>query len=109
MLLGPAFREFKSELQDAVHTVAENTACCVTIHARFRRTCAATDEYSPSLFSRTTQKSMSPVAVGQRAFHAGISRTGRSSHTGRSRAGMESTVPQRNVIGILAGQPTAPK
>ncbi|MNC86165.1 hypothetical protein D3C83_18030 [compost metagenome] len=57
----------------------ENTACCVTnsrsVPAYMR---PPTEEYSPSLFSRTTQKSMSPtLRLASGHFMPGISRTGR--------------------------------
>jgi hypothetical protein len=57
----------------------ENTACCVTtsrsVPAYMR---PPIEEYSPSLFSRTTQKSISPtLRFASGHFMPGMSRTGR--------------------------------
>ena len=69
------------------------------------------DEYSPSVFSRTTQKSMSPgwrPASGQGT--PGISRTGRRfTYWSNSRRNRISEPHSEMWSGIFSGQPTAPK
>ena len=70
-----------------------------------------TEEYSPSVFSRTTQKSMSPVfrpASGHGT--PGIRRTGRRlTYWSNSRRNCRSEPHSETWSGIVAGQPTAPK
>ena len=69
------------------------------------------EEYSPSVFSRTTQKSMSPglrPASGQAT--PGIRRTGRRlTYWSNSRRNWRSEPQSETWSGIVAGQPTAPK
>ena len=68
-------------------------------------------EYSPSVFSRTTKKSMSPglrLASGQAT--PGISRTGRRlTYWSNSRRNGTSEPHSETWSGTFAGQPTAPK
>ena len=68
-------------------------------------------EYSPSVFSRTTKKSMSPglrLASGQAT--PGISRTGRKlTYWSNSRRNSTSEPHSETWSGTLEGQPTAPK
>ena len=70
-----------------------------------------TEEYSPSVFSRTTQKSMSPglrSASGERT--PGISRTGRRfTYWSNSRRNRISEPHSEMWSGTFSGQPTAPK
>ena len=69
------------------------------------------DEYSPSLFSRTTMKSMSPglrSARGERM--PGIRRTGRMlAYCSKARRILMSRPQSETWSGTLAGKPTAPR
>ena len=69
------------------------------------------DEYSPSVFSRTTQKSMSPgLRLASGDGTPGISRTGRRlTYWSNSRRNRISEPHSEMWSGIFAGQPTAPK
>ena len=70
-----------------------------------------TDEYSPSVFSRTTTKSISPgsrPASGEGT--PGISRTGRSpTYWSYARRNSRIEPHSETWSGTLSGQPTAPK
>ena len=68
-------------------------------------------EYSPSVFSRTTQKSMSPgLRPASGDGTPGISRTGRRlTYWSNSRRNRMSEPHSEMWSGTLAGQPTAPK
>ena len=69
------------------------------------------DEYSPSLFSRTTMKSISPglrSASGERM--PGIRRTGRMlAYCSNARRILMSRPQSETWSGTMAGQPTAPR
>jgi hypothetical protein len=69
------------------------------------------EEYSPSVFSRTTQKSMSPgLRLASGDGTPGIRRTGRRlMYWSNSRRNRISEPHSEMWSGILAGQPTAPK
>ena len=69
------------------------------------------DEYSPSVFSRTTQKSMSPgLRPASGDGTPGIRRTGRRlTYWSNSRRNWISKPQSEMWSGTLAGQPTAPK
>ena len=69
------------------------------------------EEYSPSVFSRTTQKSMSPgLRLASGHGTPGISRTGRRlTYWSNSRRNWISEPHSEMWSGIFAGQPTAPK
>src|SRR3990170_678448 len=66
------------------------------------------DEYSPSVFSRTTQKSMSPgLRLASGHGTPGISRTGRRlTYWSNSRRNFINEPHKEMWSGILAGQPT---
>ena len=89
-----------------------NTVSCTTtsrsVPANMRPPIA---EYSPSVFSRTTQKSMSPgLRPASGDGTPGISRTGRRlTYWSNSRRNRISEPHSEMWSGTLAGQPTAPK
>ena len=68
------------------------------------------EEYSPSVFSRTTQKSMSPgLRLASGAWTPGIRRTGRRlTYWSNSRRNSSSDPHSETWSGTVAGQPTAP-
>ena len=113
MLLRRLAGELEGELQHAVDAdAAHHRFLHDHLARRCRRTCLPPiAEYSPSVFSRTTQKSMSPgLRLASGDGTPGISRTGRRlTYWSNSRRNRMSEPHSEMWSGIFAGQPTAPK
>jgi len=103
---GPA----RSVAEDAVHALAGEDG--LLDHVSFRspsKMRPPIEEYSPSLFSRTTQKSMSPgFRFAQRRRNALHQRTGGCWRTGGTPADGMSR-PQSDTWSGTPGKPTAPR
>ena len=112
MLLGPGFRQLEGEFQDAIHSVTGEyrLLCHELARSAFEHAPAHRRIFAFAVLAHDPEVDVSRFAVGQRTFHAGHEAHRTQVHvlvvTAPER---DQQPPQRDVIGHLAGQPTAPK